>query len=175
MRPRNTHAARAKLQFTSHEKTPIQATKSSAQAPGNCANTAGSDRLRNWVAADLLHDIGLPELVTHTLADYKALALKLASTPALLAGLKSRLAANRLTQPLFDTERFSQHTESAYLTMYQLSQQGLPPAGVMGSGLVFTHCRQILTPPVDSLMAARPCVNTRPDPMFPSFQLSLRT
>jgi predicted O-linked N-acetylglucosamine transferase (SPINDLY family) len=59
------------------------------------------------IAGSQLHAIGLPELVTTTLADYEALALSLAREPQQLAALKARLAANRRTQPLFDMARFS--------------------------------------------------------------------
>jgi predicted O-linked N-acetylglucosamine transferase (SPINDLY family) len=70
------------------------------------------------VAASLLHAIGLSELVAESLADYETLAFKLATTPALLAGLRSQLANNRATHPLFDTDRFRRNLESAYLAMY---------------------------------------------------------
>ncbi len=55
------------------------------------------------VAASLLTAIGLPELVTRSSEDYEARAIQLALEPATLAGIKSKLAANRLTTPLFDT------------------------------------------------------------------------
>jgi hypothetical protein len=45
-----------------------------------------------------LHAIGLPELVTASLTDYEALALRLATEPALLA--KAKLAAHRSTYPV---------------------------------------------------------------------------
>src|SRR6266498_3336481 len=50
------------------------------------------------VAASLLNAIGLPELVTHSIKDYEALALRLAKDPSLLEGYRNRLATNRLTQ-----------------------------------------------------------------------------
>jgi protein O-GlcNAc transferase len=57
------------------------------------------------VAASLLRTIGVPELVTSSLADYEALALSLARNPQMLAGSRARLAANRLTSPLYDAAR----------------------------------------------------------------------
>jgi protein O-GlcNAc transferase len=80
------------------------------------------------VAASLLHAIGLPELVTASLADYEALALKLARQPELLAATKAKLAAHRNTHALFDTDRFRRHIEAAYLTMYERHLGGEPPA-----------------------------------------------
>ena len=80
------------------------------------------------VAASLLSAIGLSELVTVSLDDYQALALRLAREPALLASIKAKLARNRDTYPLFDTARFTRHLEAAYTTMWERCQRGEPPA-----------------------------------------------
>ncbi|HEY2531284.1 MAG TPA: tetratricopeptide repeat protein [Xanthobacteraceae bacterium] len=80
------------------------------------------------VAASLLKAVGLSELITTTLADYEASALKLARDPRLLTALKAKLADNRATHPLFDTKRFVRHMETAYLTMWEAYQHGRPPA-----------------------------------------------
>jgi hypothetical protein len=58
------------------------------------------------MAGSLLHAVGLPELVTHTLADYEARAVALATDRPRMAELRARLAANRDASPLFDTPRF---------------------------------------------------------------------
>jgi predicted O-linked N-acetylglucosamine transferase (SPINDLY family) len=79
------------------------------------------------VAASLLHAIGLPELVTRNLDEYEALALKLATMPALLADVRTRLRRNRDTHPLFDCARFTQHLESAYLRMHERYLNGEAP------------------------------------------------
>ena len=76
------------------------------------------------VAASLLKTIGLPELVTQSLEDYEALALALARDPARLAGIRTRLAQNRLTSPLFDTERFRAAIEAVYQRL--VSPENLP-------------------------------------------------
>lgn len=76
------------------------------------------------VAGSLLHAIGLPELITHTLADYEALAVALARDPARLAALKVRLAANRATHALYDTDGFCRNLEAAYVAMWRRSQLG---------------------------------------------------
>ena len=80
------------------------------------------------VAASVLHAAGLPELVADSLDDYQARALALALAPGKLAGLRARLAANRSTCPLFDTERFRHHIEAAYITMWERCRRGEPPA-----------------------------------------------
>jgi len=79
------------------------------------------------VAASLLQAIGLPELVTHSLEEYEALALTLARDPGRLGAIKAKLARNRDTEPMFDTARFTRYLESAYTTMWQRQQAGLSP------------------------------------------------
>ena len=79
------------------------------------------------VAASLLHTIGLPELVTTSPDAYEALAVALAQSPARLAELKEKLAANRLTSPLFNTPLYTQHLEQAYRAMHDRGQRGETP------------------------------------------------
>jgi predicted O-linked N-acetylglucosamine transferase (SPINDLY family) len=79
------------------------------------------------VAASLLETIGLPELVTHTLEEYEALALALARDPARLGNLRARLQENRLASPLYDTDRFARSLEAAYLRMMEISRAGRAP------------------------------------------------
>ena len=79
------------------------------------------------VAASLLNATGLPELVTYSIEDYEALALRLAKDSSLLAGYRNRLATNRLAHPLFDIDRFRRHIEAAYMTMWETWQRGEAP------------------------------------------------
>jgi protein O-GlcNAc transferase len=79
------------------------------------------------VAASLLRAIGLPELVTESLKEYEALALKLANDPVSLLAIKAKLARQREVYPLFDTARFTRHIESAYVTMWERYQRGERP------------------------------------------------
>jgi protein O-GlcNAc transferase len=80
------------------------------------------------VAASLLTAVGLPELITQNLTDYEALALKLATSPLLLAQIKQKLQ-HREQSPLFDIKAQRIAFESAYKMMYQRYQQGLAPQG----------------------------------------------
>jgi protein O-GlcNAc transferase len=79
------------------------------------------------VAASLLYAAGLPELVTSDLHEYEALALRLATDASLLRGFRQRLEENRATCPLFDSDRFRRHIESAYTTMWEIEQRGESP------------------------------------------------
>ena len=83
------------------------------------------------VGASLLQAVGLSELVTTSLADYEALALKLATDPARLRELRERLARNRTTHPLFDTKRFTRHIEAAYTMMWENYRRRSPPQGFL--------------------------------------------
>ena len=75
--------------------------------------TCVGDTLVSRIAGSQLSAIGLPELITTSLADYEALALKLATEPPLLQALRDRLAANRHTAPLFDMDRYARDFEQA--------------------------------------------------------------
>jgi predicted O-linked N-acetylglucosamine transferase (SPINDLY family) len=77
--------------------------------------------------ATLLSAIGLEELVTESLDDYEGLALALAQDPERLAKVKAKLAANRLTHPLFDIPRLTGHLETAYRMMWENYAAGNPP------------------------------------------------
>lgn len=79
------------------------------------------------MAASMLHAVGLPELVTHSPAEYEGLALSIATDSTLRAALKEKLARNRATYPLFDTARFTRHIEAAYQIMWQANSGGEPP------------------------------------------------
>ncbi|HXT38172.1 MAG TPA: tetratricopeptide repeat protein [Chloroflexota bacterium] len=72
--------------------------------------------------ASLLTAIGLPELIMPDLAAYEATAVRLATQPAELVALKARLAANRLSYPLFDTSRFVRNLEAAYEELWARHQ-----------------------------------------------------
>jgi len=79
------------------------------------------------VAASLLNTVGLPELIKQTQEEYEKAAIELATDPARLALFKDRLAQNRLTTPIFNTQLFTRHIENAYAVMAERYQAGLPP------------------------------------------------
>ena len=79
------------------------------------------------VAASLLDAVGLPELVAENEARYEASAVELATQPQRFAAIKAKLAANRSTMPLFDTERFVRGFDRALLEIWRRHEAGLPP------------------------------------------------
>jgi predicted O-linked N-acetylglucosamine transferase (SPINDLY family) len=86
------------------------------------------------VAASLLEAIRLPELVARSPEEYEESAVDLALDPSRLAAVRQKLAANRLTTPLFDTRRFARSLEAAYAGMYRRYQAGSPPDHLPISG-----------------------------------------
>ena len=71
------------------------------------------------VAASLLKAIDMPELVTTSAGQYEERALELVKNPALLAATRAKLARNRTTTPLYDSERFRRGIEAAYVAMLE--------------------------------------------------------
>jgi len=86
------------------------------------------------VAASLLNAVGLPELVTTSLADYEELAVSLAQDRTRLTALTERLNANRMTLSLYDTDQFTRNLEEAYRQMYERYQEGLAPDHIQVTG-----------------------------------------
>ncbi len=76
--------------------------------------TCRGEAFAGRVAASLLHAVGLPELITHSLEEYESLALKLAKDGALLQSYRDRLTRDPARLPLFDTVRTTRQIEKAY-------------------------------------------------------------
>lgn len=89
--------------------------------------TCAGQSFASRVAASLLQAAGLPELITHTQADYEARAIALARDSAQLRGLRDKLRLQTTTAPLFDAKLFARHLEQAYIKAYERTTQGLPP------------------------------------------------
>lgn len=81
--------------------------------------TCAGETFASRVAGSLLTAVGLPEMITYSLEDYEARALRLARIPSELTGVRERLAKNRLAMPLFDGVRFTRYLERAYHLMWE--------------------------------------------------------
>jgi protein O-GlcNAc transferase len=86
------------------------------------------------VAASINTAAGMDELVTRSLPEYEALALKIAKDPSFCASLKDRLGRNRQICPLFDTSRFARHIETCYEAMWRTYRSGQPPVSFAVEG-----------------------------------------
>ena len=89
--------------------------------------TLTGETFASRVAASLLTAAGLPELIAGNSAEYERMAIGFHQDRGRLRALRNRLEANRLTCPLFDTERYTRHLETLYEKMIARHQQGLAP------------------------------------------------
>lgn len=122
------HLARQRLADLFLDTLPYNAhtTASDALWAGLPVLTYKGDCFASRVASSLLSAVGMDELITESLEEYEHLASKLAKDKILLDQLKQKLNRNIKTKPLFDTGRFCRHLESAYLTAWQIQQNGKP-------------------------------------------------
>src|SRR5258708_9776235 len=134
--PLEDHLARLKLADLVLDTLPYGAhtTASDALWVGVPVLTRLGKTFAGRVAASLLNAIHVPELITQSLAQYESQACELARNPALLAGIKAKLARNRQTTPLFDTARITPNLERAYSEMWARQRSGERPASFAISG-----------------------------------------
>lgn len=127
--PLSEHLARHRLADLFLDTFPYNAhtTASDALWTGLPLVTCMGQTFASRVAASLLRTVGLPELVTTNLDDYESFAVDLGTHPGRLTDLKRKLAAQRLSTPLFDTAQTTRHIEAAYTAMHERSQAGLSP------------------------------------------------
>jgi predicted O-linked N-acetylglucosamine transferase (SPINDLY family) len=79
------------------------------------------------VSESLLRAAGLEELTADNDDDFVALAVQLASDPQRHAAIRKTLEGNRFQAPLFDSERFCRHLETAYEMMADRAKSGKLP------------------------------------------------
>ena len=124
--PKPEHLARLRLAglFLDTHTYNGHTTSSDALWAGVPIVTCPSDAFAGRVAASLLKAVGLPELVCADFAAYERQAIELARNPGRLVALRQKLEANRLTQPLFDTEKFTRHFERALESVWETHRAG---------------------------------------------------
>lgn len=92
--------------------------------------TCSGDTFPSRVAGSILHAIGLSELIAADLGAYFELAYDIAANPTRLATLRAKLAANRLTTPLFDIEGYTRDIEELYEIMWRRYRSGEAPTSI---------------------------------------------
>ncbi|WP_283810268.1 UDP-N-acetylglucosamine-peptide N-acetylglucosaminyltransferase [Bradyrhizobium sp. Gha] len=128
--PADAHLARHQLADLYLDTLPYNAHTAASDALWaglpvvTCLGTAFAGR----VAASILTAVALPELVTRSLDDYEGLALRIAHDSELRSALRSKLASQRTTWPLFDTARMTRHVEKAFNEMWRRHCAGEAPA-----------------------------------------------
>jgi protein O-GlcNAc transferase len=123
------HLARHDLADLFLDTVPYNAHTTASDALWMCLPvvTIAGDTFASRVAASLLRAANLPELVTASLQEYEALALRLANDPALLEHYRDRLLHSSSDIPLFNTAAFTAYLEQAYQQMHQFYLAGSQP------------------------------------------------
>ena len=123
------HLARHRLADLFLDTLPVNAhtTASDALWAGLPVVTCAGTTFAGRVAGSLLKAAGLPELITYSLADYEALALRLAQSPERLREIRKKLEETRLKTPLFDIDKYVKDIESVYQVMWSIWRAKEPP------------------------------------------------
>lgn len=126
------HLRRLQLADLMLDTSPFNAhtTASDALWAGLPFVTCPGDTFPSRVAGSILHAIGLPDLVTDSPDAYFDLAYTLAVDEERLDDVRARLAANRLTAPLFDVAAYTADLEGLYGAMSARHRAHLPPAAI---------------------------------------------
>ncbi len=127
--PLNEHLARLKLADLVLDTRIYNggASTSNALWAGVPVVTVQGGHYVSRMSSSLLTTIGLPELITHSLEEYESLCIRLANNPDELQAMRQKLANNRLTKPLFDTQGFARNLEKAYKEMWKIFLAGEKP------------------------------------------------
>lgn len=89
--------------------------------------TKVGDYFASRVAASILTEAELPELITRSLKAYEDKAVYLANNPSELRKIKSKITHEHLRKNLYDTKGFVRNLEKAFLSMWKLYQKGEDP------------------------------------------------
>lgn len=119
--PPDQHMARLALADLALDTFPFGAhtTASDALWAGLPVITIIGETFPSRVTASMLNAIGLNELVTGSIEEYRGLALELGRSPQSRLSLRSKLKANRLSSHLFDTTEFTRDLEALFRRMWQ--------------------------------------------------------
>jgi protein O-GlcNAc transferase len=82
------------------------------------------------VSASLLSALGLPELITHSAAEYAQQARVLLDQPQTLAALRARLRHQRDNAEIFRPEVLADRLSTLWQAMWERCAEGLPPTSL---------------------------------------------
>lgn len=88
--------------------------------------TYAGETFASRVAASLLNDVGLPDMIATTLADYETKVMQLATDPVQRQAIQDHLVQARHTARLFDSEGFTRDFGRLLWAMAERWSQGLP-------------------------------------------------
>jgi protein O-GlcNAc transferase len=127
--PKDEHLARLRLADLALDTRIVNGhtTTSDALWAGVPVIALQGSHFASRVSSSILSAMGLPDLITHSLEEYEALAVGLACNPVELQGIRQRIEKNHLVAPLFDTPRFARNLERAYKEMWKIFLAGEAP------------------------------------------------
>jgi predicted O-linked N-acetylglucosamine transferase (SPINDLY family) len=127
--PKASHLARHRLAdlFLDTWRINGGTTASDALWAGLPVLTLAGNRFGQRVAASLLHELHLDELISIDEQDYEIKALSFARDAAMRKDINARLAAARSGGTLFSTQRFTSAFERALIRMAERQRAGLAP------------------------------------------------
>jgi protein O-GlcNAc transferase len=89
--------------------------------------TCAGETMASRVASGLLTAAGLEELITGSAQEYEERAFHFATHADELRQIREKIAANRLSMSIFDTERQVRNLEAAFTMMWQRHEAGQLP------------------------------------------------
>lgn len=130
--PRPEYLARYALADLFLDTAPFNAvtTANDALWAGLPVLTLAGETFAGRMAASLLTSLVMPELITESLEGYEARAREIAIDRAQLARIKEKLRLNRHVSVLFNTERFADSLEAAFVGIVGRLREGLPPQDI---------------------------------------------
>ena len=125
--PKPEHLARLRLADLALDTRMVSGhiTTSDALWAGLPVITLSGRHFASRAPASILTAIGLSEMITNSLEEYEALAVKLAKSSDHLKAVQQKLEKNRKIEPLFDTPRFVINLEKAYQIMFERWRSGV--------------------------------------------------
>lgn len=123
--PREQYLARYQTLDLFLDTLPYNAgtTASDALWAGLPVLTCAGHSLVSRMAASLLHSIELPELITESYLEYETVAIRLATNPDFYQEIKQKLSKNIHTTALFNSEKFCENLEQAYVNAITMSDE----------------------------------------------------
>lgn len=103
------------------------ATTSNALWTGIPVITLQGNHFASRASTSMLKAIGLEELITKNLEEYKNLAIKLATNTKTLAKIKEKIKIRHQTSPLFDIQKFTADLENSYQLIWENYLSGRKP------------------------------------------------
>jgi len=86
--------------------------------------TLAGNTFAKRVAASILVNVGMEELIVSTVEEYKVKALELYHSQEKLHQIREKLAQNLKTYPLYDTKKFAVNLEAGFEKMYEYHCEG---------------------------------------------------